>query len=247
MLKNNNDEQIINFAFIGQCVKGVAHNINTPLSAIMGRSEMLQMRLNRIKEAGTLSLSADEMDKCLRDVNLILENSMRVSDTVKNAMQKSIHAENPSPQKINIANILKEELSFYTADMDFKHNLEKEYSIADKVPALEGVYVDFSNSFIEILENAKNAMMEVDDKKLSVSLSHTGSVIEFSVEDSGCGFDDMLKTDVLTLLRSNGAEMPDSLSRGGFARVARLLKNYHPKYDIQSQPGKTKVTIQFPV
>ena len=46
-MKQYTPEQVLNLATIGRLVKGLVHNVNTPLSAIMGRSEMLQMRLKK--------------------------------------------------------------------------------------------------------------------------------------------------------------------------------------------------------
>ena len=106
MLKNINDEQKINLAFTGSLGKGVAHNVNTPLSAIIGRSEMLQMRLNRIRDKYGPDIEIDELEKCLKDISLIIENSNRITETIKNMMQKIINVESNMPQNINISNLL---------------------------------------------------------------------------------------------------------------------------------------------
>ena len=47
MLKNYDNDQINSLAFTGSLLKGTAHNINTPLSSILGRADILRLRLDR--------------------------------------------------------------------------------------------------------------------------------------------------------------------------------------------------------
>ena len=157
MLKNLNDDQKTNMAFIGSLIKGTIHNINTPLSSIVGRSEMLMMRIKKMKDKLISNIEIEEFDKCLRDASLIMENSNRISEIIKNVMQKSINAESSDLQKLNIAKILINELEFLNSDMDFKHNIEKIYNISENIHTIDGLYVHFSNSFLEILENCKRS------------------------------------------------------------------------------------------
>jgi signal transduction histidine kinase len=248
MLRNLNDEQKINLAFIGSCIKGIVHNINTPLSAIMGRSEMLQLRLNRIRDKISLHNDREELDKCMRDISIIIENCNRVSETIKNVMQKSINAEYDKAQIINIANILKEELEFLKADMDFKHNIEKSYHIKENIPSIEGVYIHFSNSFLEILENSKQAMLNTEEKKLTVSVLCDGKCIEVKFHDTGCGIEPEKREQLLqTLQNPYSASQDTDVTDKGIPRIARLLKLYNVQFDIQSKPGDTTFSIKFPL
>ncbi len=247
MLKDTGNEQILNFAFIGKCVKGLAHNINTPLSAIMGRSEMLQMRLGKVIDSLSGSAESEALGKCLRDASLILENSSRVAGIIKNAMNKSIHAENSSLQTLNLGALLNEELTFLAADMEYKHALEKEFDISTTVPPLEGEYCHFSNTFIELIQNAQAAMTECNVKKLFVSLQHGSGCIDIIVGDSGCGFDMEKLPAILQMLNSAGEQNADDVPEGGLRRSVGWLKPYKPFWRITSRPGDTTVHIQIPL
>ena len=248
MLRDLDDDQKINLAFIGSCTKGVVHNVNTPLSAIMGRSEMLQLRLNRIRDKISAHVEGEELDKCLRDISLIIENCNRVSETIKNVMKKSINAECEKKQSINIASLLKEDLEFLKADMEFKHDIEKSYHIDEKIPSIEGVYVHFSNSFIEILENSKQAMLNKEEKKLTVSISCDSKSIEVKFHDTGCGIKPAERDKLLRTLQNSQSDTQDAdVIEKGIPRVARLLKRYNAQFDIKSKPGDTTFTIKIPL
>ena len=244
MLNNLSNDQKSNLAFIGSCIKGTAHNINTPLSVIMGRTEMLQMRFKRIYEMLEKQTDSEGIDKCLTDIKLIIENCNRVSDILKNLMQKCINVEGSEMQNINIATVLEEELEFLNADMDFKHNVEKSYKTDKNIPFIVGNYVHFSNSFIEIVENSKQAMINVQKKKFSVSVAAIDKYIEIKINDNGCGIEEEQKQCLLQVLNKTS---PSDKYSGGLSRVAKLLDAYKAKFDIESMPGDTTFIIRLPV
>ncbi|MCP4715946.1 MAG: HAMP domain-containing histidine kinase [Deltaproteobacteria bacterium] len=248
MLKKLQDEQLINLAFIGSRAKGVAHNMNTPLSAIMGRAEMLQMRIQRIKDRGDGTFDCVELDKCLKDAMLILENSTRISDIIKNIMQKSINAEADQKASLNLASVLKDELDFLMADMEFKHNIEKFFEIDAHLPLVHGSYVDFSNCFLEILDNAICSVQDQPVKRIAVSAHHTGSALVVTFNDTGKGFEPAVLESVQQRLRDPQAPHSDRSSRlAGLERAACLLKPYGAELSIESRPGDTTVTMHVPV
>ncbi len=246
MLSDLDEDQKHNFAFIGRCVKGLAHNVNTPLSAIMGRAEMLQMRLKKLQQQYNASAEPPELEKCMRDLTLIMDNSQRITDMMRNAMQKSISCENNTNQQIHIGTILKNELEFLFSDMDFKHNIEKSVQISEGMPAIEGSFVDFSNTFNELLDNSKKAVKESSLKKISVTAENTSDGIRIIIRDTGCGFQEDLRKEALRQLnRSEGSV--ETCSAGGFYRVARLMEPYSAHFDIKSSPGDTELSMHIPV
>jgi len=244
MLHNYDTDQKMNLAFIGTCVKGVAHNINTPLSAIMGRAEMLQMRLNKIKATGGATVSVEDIEKCLKDTTLIIENSIKVSEIVKNAMKKSIGAESLKQQPVRIDTLLKDELTFLQADMFYKHSVEKIITIQEPVPPLQGVPVHFSNSFLEIIDNSLHALQDAAVKKLTVTVSSNEQEICLVFHDTGCGMDAGTRERLYSVLCS-GADA-DGVDKG-MQRVARLLRPYGARFDIQSSQGNTAFSVRLPV
>lgn len=245
MLHEFSEDQKINLAFIGVALKGVAHNINTPLSAVIGRAEMLHMRLAKLQAAGTAALSREDLERCIKDATLILENSQRVSSIVKNAMKKSMAVESQGNQPIKIDQLIKDELDFLNSDMFFKHSVSKQYDIQEGLPPLYGAAVDFSTSFLEILDNSLRAMKDTPEKRLTVRAASDGQVIRVTIHDTGCGIDSELQKRLLGLLNSELAEQQHGES--GLQRVARLLAPYRARYEIASEPGNTTVTVILPV
>jgi signal transduction histidine kinase len=242
MLKDLNDEQKLNMAFIGNRFKGLAHNINTPLSAILGRAEIMQIRLGKLKELNRIDTDQVIFDKCLKDISLVIENTNRVSGLIQNAMRKCVQAESSEMSMINLPRILKEEIEFLQADMFFKHEIQRTFFAEDTIPPLQGVYVHFSNGFLEILENSKQALLETDIKNLDISLKSDTTSIEVTFRDSGCGIEPEQKEKMLHILK-NPPETIDT----GIERIAALFKPYNAQFDIESVPGDTVFKVIFPL
>jgi two-component system, NtrC family, sensor kinase len=246
MIRDLDEDQKNNLAFMGSCIKGIAHNINTPLSAIIGRAEMLQIRLNKFMNKISSENNDEIVDKCFKDISLILENSNKVAEMVKNAMKKSINAESRKIQPLRIDSIMKDELEFLQAHMFFKHNIEKKYTITDSLPPIDGNYIHFSNSFIEIIDNCMNALATADEKKLDITINCDNYSIIVTFHDTGCGIETDVKENILMILNSS-SETPIKSIESGIQKVARFLKPYNARFNIESKPGDTTFTIKFPL
>ena len=243
-------EQKDNLLLMGTLMKGVAHNINTPLSAIMGLSEILQFRVQKLKESYGKDLHGikEEFDKIEKDLSIILQNSERVSCIVRNAAQKCINEQASSLQSLNLSLLLKEELNFLEADMMFKHRIEKICHFNESLPPISGVYSHFSYSFYHLLENSKRAMETSELKQLTVSADYDARNIIIKIHDTGCGFEQGTRDKLVNFLNDSADSNTMSINmNGGMAVIKTLLQQYQPVFDISSIPGDTTVTVLFPL
>jgi signal transduction histidine kinase len=245
MLKNYDDDQITGLAHAGSLFQGTAHNINTPLTSILGRAEIVRLRLDRVIQSITDQELLQDLDKCRKDIGLIVENCTKVSSYVNNAAHRCSASIQSTIKPVNIACVLRDDLEFLLSDMEFKHNIEKQYTLDTDVPAINGAPVHFSNSFYEILDNARNAMIETASKKISVSVKADNGFIVVAIGDNGCGMDEQTRLGILRVLEQPPPNNGNSMS--GLAYTAMLLQSYNPVFSIESRPGHTKVSVSFPV
>ena len=132
MLKDLSPDQILSLAFIGSHIGGIAHNINTPLSAIMGRMELLQMRLGKIRMAAGTALDT-ELEKCFNDLSIISQCCAKVDDTLKNSVQTCSGILENQRSGIQLDALLKSVLAFLNADMEFKHQTVKTFDFNENI------------------------------------------------------------------------------------------------------------------
>lgn len=240
MLNELTKDQILCLAFIGAHTAGIAHNINTPLTAIMGRMELLQMRLKKFRG----SVPAADLDKCYRDLATASQCCAKIDDALKNSVATSSGILKSASSEARLDALLKSVLAFLNADMEFKHRTVKSFDFQDDIPPIVADPVAFTLAFLEILYNSRIAMLQAAEKKLSIRMTADGGAITIEFRDSGCGMEESRRRELIDLLRS-GREAAGRES--GLQRVARLLGPYGVTYDIRSRPGETVFALRVPV
>lgn len=245
---------------IGMLAQGIAHNLSSPLLIILGRAELMREKLlnfrktieellrdERYKE---LEFLVKEYDQNIRDTEIIVENVTKLTEIIRNMMQKSRQDQTSNPQSINLSTLLIDELKFLEADLYYKHNIQKHYELSDSLPLIRGIYSDFSQSFINIIRNAIDAMLDSQEKELKIRSYHDHQNIYIEVTDTGCGIKEEDKPKIFEPyfstkpIMANGKE---PVGTGlGLHMVKLLLEPYKANINFSSRPGQTTFAIAIP-
>jgi two-component system sporulation sensor kinase A len=224
-------------ASIGMMSSGIAHNINSPLMGIIGLCQFIMMKNGESEE-----------------LKSIIEQANKISTIVKNLMFKSRSEQEKVPGFIDMNRLLQEELKFLESDLDFKHNVEKEYHYQEPLPEIRGVYSDFSQSITNIIRNAIDAMYDTPRKCLTVRTGLEKDWILVNVEDTGCGIEEenipQLFNPFFTTkpIRGKEKEGQPTGTGLGLSSAYKLLSPYGVKFDIESKVGKgTKFMVRIPI
>ena len=245
---------------IGTLVQGIAHNMNSPLTGISGRAQLLEKRLekqrkrlielseeNRSKELDT---AIEECNKFIKDTISIDENTDRLAGIIKNMMYKSWQEQTEELQMINLNELIREELAFLEADMFFKHDIIKRCNLDQSIPPIKGVYSDFSQSFVNFIRNALDAMHNSQKKELTVSTKLVKNHIHIIINDTGVGIKEedipRIFDPFFTTKPSNSSDGSPSGIGLGLHSSYILLKRYNVKIDTKSKPGDTTFILKIP-
>ncbi len=223
---------------IGRLAAGIAHNLNTPISVIQANAELLQVK----------NPDSPQIQK-------ILNQTERLSELIRNIVQKSERQQDNKRTNIQLNQLLQEEIEFLQANLFFKHKINKSLQFDEHLPKVEGIYSDFSQSILAIIQNAIEAMYESDEKSLTVQTEHDEHNIYIIIEDTGAGisaanlnkvFDPFFSTK--SRQRKNHAAPDQPLGTGlGLSLVYKLMRPYGVSFDIQSQEGRgTRFTLTIP-
>jgi PAS domain S-box-containing protein len=159
-------------AAMGQMMVGAAHELNNPLTAILGVADLL------------LERTADDVTR--RQVDLVLKQARRAATIVQNLLAFS-RPVTLGRVKLHLGDIVKEVVENEQALLDQKR-IRVTFQSPDDLPLVEGDRKLLKEVFVNIVANAEQAISaKRDHGTLSIRLSVAGTYVRVSLTDDGVG------------------------------------------------------------
>lgn len=219
-------------AAVGSLAAAVAHEINNPLSAIVGVAETI----------------AEESGKrqCHCQPDLILDQARRVMAITRQIGEFSV-PQSPNPELLDLNGLLRSTCNFVTFDRRFRL-IKLDVELDSEVPAVFGVADHLTQVAMNLLINAGDALQGRQDPPPNiqvVSFARDGRVV-FEVSDNGIGiapdnlgrvFNDYFTT-----------KAPGRGTGLGLALCRRLIQDAGGDIEIISTLGVgTTVSVALPI
>ena len=167
---------LLKLSSAGKLMGGLVHNLNGLLQNLGMEMEFMNHSL-----MGEETLSEDQVDAVHTRLKRMQAEFERIGYIIRTATMRASLGENCSSY-ININEFLKRELSFFEANLYFKHNVHTELQLHSELPTLRNPPKDlelalswFMQSIIEELERE-----QIKRLILKTSLSHSGAEIMIS-------------------------------------------------------------------
>src|SRR5437867_11408916 len=170
------EEQLIQaekLAAMGQMLDGVAHELNNPLTAILGVTELLRDRPG-----------ADDSTK--RQLELTHRQARRAARIVQNLLEFSRPA---SPQKkpLDLNNLLERTLQLHEHSLR-RSNIAVDFRLQHDLPGVVGDANQLIQVFLNLITNAEQAIREVRDSgRIQIRSGQNGNQLAVTVQDDGVG------------------------------------------------------------
>ena len=159
-------------ASIGALAAGVAHEINNPLTGIIGFSELLMRK--------------DVPDDVKHDLELINGNAQRVARIVKNLLAFARQSQGRR-EYADINYIISRVIELYSYEMKI-NSIEVTTQEDPNLPATMVDVDQLQQVFLNIIANAKQAMKQANDGgKLAIKIERVDNKIRASFSDNGPG------------------------------------------------------------
>jgi PAS domain S-box-containing protein len=163
-------------AAVGQLVSGVAHEVNNPLTAILGFTDLLM-------ENPELPESAR------RDLRVVLQEAQRTKQIVQNLLSFARQMP-PQRQPVQLNSILQRTVHLRSYDF-ISHGIQVVERLDESLPQIIGDSHQLQQVFLNILNNAYDAVREtVRPARIEIMSAHAGSFVEISFRDNGPGIPD---------------------------------------------------------
>lgn len=160
-------------ATIGRLVSGVAHEINNPLAAIVGFTDLL-IENPEVPEAAKT------------DLRVILQESQRTKEIVQDLLSFARQAPaRRAPVQVN--SVLRQTIKLRGYDFS-SHGVEVIQNLDSEIPRVLGDAQQLQQVFLNILNNAYDAVREAGQPgKIEISTTCRGECVEVHVHDNGPG------------------------------------------------------------
>jgi PAS domain S-box-containing protein len=163
-------------ATIGRLVSGVAHEVNNPLAAILGFTDLLL-------ENPDVPASARE------DLQIILQETQRTKDIVQDLL--SFARQRPVQRElVSVNHVLRQTIKLRSYDFA-SHGVEVREEFDEALNPALGDAQQLQQVFLNILNNAYDAVQESGQRgRIVIRTSHRNKAIEIAITDNGTGIND---------------------------------------------------------
>ena len=160
-------------AAVGQLVSGVAHEVNNPLTAILGFADLLME-------------NPDLPENARKDMRVILQEAQRTKQIVQNLLS---FARQMPPQRnsVQLNAILRRTIQLRSYDFN-SHGVDIVEHLDEGLPEVMGDAHQLQQVFLNILNNAYDAVHEIGrPARIEIMSTKSGDSVEVSFRDNGNG------------------------------------------------------------
>ncbi len=218
-------------ASIGQLVSGVAHEINNPLTGVIGFSDLL--------------LSRDLPDNVKDDLKVINDEAKRTASIVKNLLtfaRKQPEGKAPLDINENIQKVLN-----LRSHEQRVNNIQVIAHLASDLPQVLGNNSQLQQVFFNIVINAEFFMLEAHQKgNLTITTERVGDFVRCSFADDGPGISEEHMRNLFTpFFTTKGVGKGTGL---GLSICHGIVTEHSGRIYAESEPGKgSTFIVELPV
>jgi signal transduction histidine kinase len=212
-------------------LEGLIHNINTPLNTIIGYVQIL--------------LRENPESKALQK---IMESGFQIDASLKSIHDKIEASRTRFPQYVDVNKVIRNELEISRNNLFFKHNVNVELALEEKLPLLNIVYGDLSYCLDAVLWNAIESLHVKENKMIYIETKMQNDWLRIIIRDTGSG---ILPKDMPYLYEYGFSTKKSDNAQHlglGLSFTRQVIHDYLGKISINSEYKiGTTVTIDLPV
>lgn len=228
------EQQIIQserLAAMGQMIGGFAHELNNPLTTIVGVSDLLR--------------EGENSESRIKQLNMLHQQARRATEIVQNLMYFS---RPPAPGKtpLNLSELVTRTLHLHAYSLR-KSNITVDFLPEEGLPQITGDPHQLMQVFLNLLLNAEQAIREARDKgTLRIRLRKTDGHIQVVFEDDGPGIAPEILPNIFDPFYTT--RRPGRGTGLGLSICKAVLKEHFGNIEATSAPGGGAVfTVSLPI
>lgn len=225
-------------AGIGQLAAGIAHEINNPLSGVLGYAKRL-MKKAADEELKTIPA----FESFPKEMKLIVDSALRCKKIIEGLLLFSRTSETQSTN-VNINEVIDESLVLFGNQLT-SHNIELNKFLNPNIATIKANHTQIQQVFTDIIINAMQAMPEGGILTI-LTRPVNSSAVEIEFTDTGEGIPEENLTKIFEPFFTT--REPGKGTGLGLYMIYRILQDHRGRIDVKSEVGKgTTFTITLPV
>ncbi len=228
------EQQIVQserLAAMGAMIGGVAHELNNPLTSIMGVSELLQ--------------DTETNETSRKQLAMLLQQARRAAEIVQNLTYFS-RPPAPGKSRINLAEVLERTLNLHAYSLR-KNNITVDFLKEAGVPYALGDPHQLMQVFLNLILNAEHAIREARDKgTLRIRLGKGDDTVWVSFHDDGPGIPKEILSSIFDPFYTT--KRPGRGTGLGLSICKSVLKEHNGTVEAANAPdGGAVFTVTLPM
>jgi len=220
-------------SIVGEMAAGIAHEVNNPLTTVLGYSDLL--------------LKQDLPPQIEDDLKMVERSARKAADILGRLLKFAGH-QDLEREYTDINNIIEVALEFRKKSLS-NNKIEVALHLEAKLPKILADGNQLQEVFLNIIINAENSMVQADRRdggKLVITTETNGDNISISFRDNGTGINEEILDKIFnpfftTMEAGKGTGLGLSISRG-------IISSHGGELSVESRPDKgATFTITLPV
>ena len=214
----------------GEIARRLAHEIKNPLTPIQLSAERIQHKFKN-------KLNKEDSEILERSTNTIVNqvNSLKI---MVNEFAEYARPTKIQKDAVQIDELIDEVVALYEIEKNITIKKDR------KIPTIYADQNKLRQVIINLLENSQDALKEIKNKKIMISIKNKSGEIELTVEDNGVGIPDIIIGRIFepyVTSKKTGTGL-------GLAIVHKIVEEHEGKITIDRiKNSGTRVTINFKV
>ncbi len=232
--KKKNESLMIhtaNMASLGEMAGGLAHEINNPLTIIIGKIYQIERKIENFNF---------DKDKVKESFTIIDKSLARIAKIVSEFLKFAKHSDYEAMQNITITSVI--ESALYFCKEKFRSNGVEIYLNNLSQSTIFCKPIKISQAVLNLLNNSYEAIANLQDKWIEISvLENSPEVISIAITDSGLGIHENILPHMFKPFYSKKETTP-----GLGLSIAKGIIDEHKgtiKYDLNSENTRFIITL----
>jgi PAS domain S-box-containing protein len=229
------EEQLIQaekLAAMGQMLAGVAHELNNPLTAILGVTELLRD-------------SAGVQENTKRQLELTHRQARRAARIVQNLLEFSRPAA-PQKRAVDVNSLIERTLQLQDHSLR-RNNVHVDFQPQSDLPMVIGDANQLIQVFLNLISNAEHAIREVRETgRVQIRIGRIGAHISVTVQDDGVGISPEALPKLFDPFYTT--KRPGGGTGLGLSICMSIVREHGGSIDVETLPaGGSAFTVYLPV